>query len=802
MTKVDGSIKSLLQGVSQQPPRDRLPGQCTEMQNMSADPVAGLSRRAPTDLVGGLVNSSDVRGVHHFQTMDGKQFLAILYGGWIKVFDYNATQYTVTVNVDAAPYLAATGKLAFGTVENEVIVSNTTIKPAMRSTLRTFANAGAGKFSMGIVQVLGGQYGRTTRVVIDGYDTATYTAPDGSSSTHTAFVDTDYIAKQLQTEFWDESPTYTCDRMKDVLLVKKSTAGKFKLTVSDGFGNINIKAMTDQVTKTADLPKYAPHGYLVRDATETDLEEDLYLEFVVEGWTPGDANTGTGFGQPGYWQETIASDVTYKIDTSTMPHVLEYNPTTMTFVFRRGNWKDRKVGTYVSNPEPSFIDNPITDITTFQKRLVFLSGRYVCMSRTNRYEDFWMGSASQLVDTDPVDISSTAVEASTMLAIVPNNRDLVVFSKKGQFIIFGRSAITPANATLVLTTTFEAELAAKPAPAGRYVYFATNYGRFTGIREFYAEGSTDINDARLITQHVKEYLIGKVSNLAASSNYDILLVQTQQELNTVYIYQYIWNDTEKIQSAWSKWVLPHDSIYTFFDEELIYFVMRDGRDHFLYRMSLDVYASGGVTYPVYLDSRFDIPSCYTSFVLPFDRLHSNQLTVVQGLNCPNPGMTAPIKSILYDATNHWWVVTLKINLNGGDAICGIPFMSEYEPTPPLIKDGDNVVIATGKLRIKHFICTMAETGHVAGKVLSKYGDGEEVEFFGRLIGAPENILGVPAVPDEVFYMPFREKNDRATFKLYTNKHTPMTILEIEWVGQYVKSGKRIASAKASSATGG
>jgi hypothetical protein len=72
MTKVDGSLKSLLQGVSQQPPRDRLPGQSTDQLNMSADPVTGLTRRPPTDLVGGLFSSPDVRGFQEFETSDGR----------------------------------------------------------------------------------------------------------------------------------------------------------------------------------------------------------------------------------------------------------------------------------------------------------------------------------------------------------------------------------------------------------------------------------------------------------------------------------------------------------------------------------------------------------------------------------------------------------------------------------------------------------------------------------------------------------------------------------------------------------
>lgn len=819
MTKVDGSLKSLLQGVSQQPPRDRLAGQGTEQINMSSDPVSGLTRRAPTDLVGGLGVSTDVRGFHNFETRNGNKYLAYFRDGSVRVTDYNTTEIPVTINPDAVAYIVDEGKLVFTTVEDQVIIANRSAIPALHNTFRGFANKGPSASPMGIIQVLGGQYGREYRISMDGTTIGMYRPPDGSAAPMVNFIRTTHIAQRLfeaMTSAAGNVPDidgagsylqktgalagagWTVTRFEDCIWIRKNSSGvEFTLSASDDAGNVNLKTTTDTVPDIADMPRIAPHGYLLRVATETDPEEDMFLEFIVEGWAKDDGNTGTGFGLPGYWQETISGAVNYEMDTSTLPHVLEYDPETNTFELRRGTWKDRSVGTEGSNPDPSFIGNPINDISTFQSRLVFLSGSFVCMSRTNRFEDFWMGSASQLVDTDPIDISSTAVEASTMLAAIPHNRDLVIFSQKGQFVVFGRSALTPANATLVLTTAFEAELNAKPVPSGRNVFFATNYGRFTGVREFYTEGGTDINDTRPITQHIKKYIVGRVNRMIASSNYDTLLVQTMQDRDIIYVYQYIWNDSEKIQSSWSKWFLPSESVYMFFDEELIYFVLRKqtdaGMEHFLYRMSLDVYSADGVDYPIYLDSRFDVTDCYTSFVLPFDRLYTEELIAVQGLNCPNPGLAVPIKSVTFDAANDYYVVELRYSMEGGNIIVGIPFESSYRPTMPLIKDKDGVVMATAKLKVKKFICTLDQTGDINAQVLSKYGDGDVVSFQGRIVGAPDNIIGSPALSDDKFDVPFRMQTDQADVRLFTKRHLPMTILDIEWVGQFTKRGQRISA---------
>lgn len=822
--RVDGSLKSLLQGVSQQPIRDRLEGQCTEQVNMSSDPVTGLARRAPSDLVGGLVSTSQLQGWHNFETRTGHKFIAAFHDGTVTVRNYAGESIPVTAEADVDLYLGANnGRLVCGTVENQVLISNTSVVAKMAPGFKGFANKGPSAYPSGILQVLGGQYGRDYTVTLNGSLIASYRPPDGSSAPHVHYLRTSVIALRLyqamtetggiidvpdgqgssinKTGALAPGSGYDVTRYDDLILIRRTADGtEFSLNCSDDAGNVNMKAMTDQVPDQADLPRVAPQGYLARVATETDPDDDLFLEFKLEKPNEG-AAIGTGFGQAGYWQESISSSVTYQVDRATMPHVLEWDPEDESFTLRQGNWKDRRVGTDGSNPEPSFMGNTINDIATFQSRLVFLAGSYVCMSRTNRFEDFWMGSAAALVDSDPVDISSTAVEASMMLAAVPHNRDLVIFSQKGQFVTFGRSAVTPANAALVLTTAFESELAAKPQPAGRNIFFATNYGRFTGVREFFTEGNSDINDTRPVTQHIKKYMKGRVRKLSSSANYDTLLVHTEEDRNKVYVYQYLWQDSEKLQSSWSHWKYDYPVEWSFFDEEVVYMILKDGNDYFLYRQSLDAVDEDDVGYVIHLDSRFNVDDCYSSFVLPYNRLQNdwdNRLMVVQSTGCPNPGMNVPIRSVVWDDVNDYWVVTLKYDLGGGSAVVGTKYRSSYRPTMPQVKDKDKVVMATGKLRVKHFIISLNETGDINGIMYSDWGDSEVVSFQGRIVGGVDNLIGKPALSNEKFVMPFRQQTDRADIELFTDSFMPMCMLDIEWIGQFTKRGRRIDTGGTSS----
>lgn len=810
--KVDGSIKSLLQGVSQQPPRDRLPGQCTEQINFTADPIEGLSTRPPTDLVGRVAGSTAVRAWHNFQMQDGNKFLANFNeDGTVGVTDLNAVAHTVTVTAGTS-YLAAAGLLRFYTDEdnNRTFIVNTGKVPAMKSTTPVYANETTGKPHMAILQVLGGQYNRKYEITLNGSTAGSYTPPDGTTATDIDKVRTSSIATRLVTALTSAAGTtnpdgatsklvsvaamtaapWTVTRFQDVILISNSTTA-FDITVSDDAGNVNFKAMSTQVSGVEELPRVAPMGYIVRVATEVDPEKDTWLQFVTETTH----TVGSGFGSPGYWTEAVKPGVKYIIDEATMPLTLSYNPTTGNFTLDVTDWQDRRVGTDVSNPQPSFIGLPINDISAIQSRLVLVAGKNFVASRTNDYTDFWRGSAAAKADSDPIDINSTSEKGSLLSSITTHNKDLVIFSRGGgQFVVSGRTGLTPDNAALVPTTEYEAALDANPVSSGRNVFFATEFGRYTGIREFFTtDGADNQNDARPITDHIKKYIVGKAKQLISTSNGGMLLVRTDQNTETIYHYQYIWNDTEKIQSAWGKWTFPKPVTYAFFVNDRVYIVLQGDTYNYLHRMALDVLDEGDIGFPVYLDTRFDVEDTDTQFVLPYDWMHDQNLYAVQGDGCPNPGQAALIESVVWNIGLGAYLVTLKNQMGGGHVVCGIQYLRWYMPTMPLVKDQDGVVVSTGKLKVKAFVVSLLRTGWIAAQMITQWGNGPELAFNGRIVGAADNVIGETHLTDADFVIPFRERTDRGEIALYSDSYLPLAIQDVDWVGQYQKRGKRIST---------
>lgn len=804
MARVDGSIKSLIQGVSQQPARTRLPGQCTAQENMTSNPVDGLSRRPPLDWIADLFDEVDDAQYYYFDQGADNKFIVVALPNEIRVYDLEGNQKTVTEEDDGFDYLDGSG-LSFTTLDNLTFVANKTKTCAMvtnplNSPFADFRDYGC------LINIRGGAYARNFEATIS-YNaitpggtpttlTASYTTPNGSVVAHGAQIATDTIAESLRTalDTADSGNIFTFTRVSDIIYVNWNgpRTDRFTVAVSDGMGGGNIVGVNNSVLTTAQLPKYAPHNYHVAVTGDGNAsQDDFYMVFTVEedaaGNTPA---TGAGFGKAGQWVETVKNQTPYKVDVTTMPHVLEYDSTTDEFFFYPGDWAGRQVGDEDSNADPSFIGRTINDLGYFQGRLVVLSGPAVIMSRTNKPLDFWIESATAQTDSDAIDIESTAKGVTSMLKVIPYNRDLVVFADNAQFIVFGRNSITPTNSSLVLTTSFESNLTAAPVPASRNLFFAMNYGNYTGVREFYTEGSQDINDSRPITQHVLKYIPGHVVRMASTSNFDTLLVQADASARNVYVYEYIYVGDQKMQSSWSRWTLPNDVEYFFFVESVVYFISKVGGHRFLEKLDLNAQMDAGLTYQVKLDRKRSVPSVETTIVdlFPDDLMPDiDDMLFVQGEGCPFPGMRVLVDN--YNAGTN--TITLSSDMGGGTVICGQKYRSSYKPTLPFVKDQDGVKVGTGTLIISKFFINCRESGVMECRVTSPYNEDVELRFIGRIVGNPNSVIGEPVIVSESYTVPFRNNADYGEIELFTDSHTPLVFMDIEWLGQFTKRGRRI-----------
>lgn len=798
--KVDGALPSLIQGVSQQPPRERLPGQCTLQENWSSNPVDGLTRRPPTEFVANLLNEA-VPGItrwEEFVAIDGEKYWAGVGPSKLRIWNLAGTEKTVTLS-NPLTYLSG-GPLSFETIDDRTYVVDRSVVTEMLNTLPLYSRGG------GLIWLLGGQYGRVYRVSLAFTDagnvpqtvTITFSTPNGGAAADSLQVATEYIATQLHTALTGNATfnaSFGATRVSDVIYIRWSDVNRidnFDLTVDDGDGGANIFCLTRDTPSSGRLPRYAPHRYVVKITGDaSSAADDWYAQFLVADDIAG-TTLGLGLGKDGIWRECTAPGEPPNWNLATMPHVLMQDSVTGNFTWMQGDWAPRQAGDDESNPPPSFLGRTLNDVMTFQGRLAMVSGPNVIMSRTDKHTNVWNQSATVSADDDPIDVQSTAKSYSTLQFLVAQNRDLIAFSDNAQFIIFGRTALTPRNASLVLSTSFEAELRAAPAPTGRNVFFAINYGSFTGVKEFYAEGIDDVNDSRPITQHISKYILGKVRSLASTTNFDNLVVLADGVLNAMYLYEYLWVDDQKAQSAWSTIKMSDTVLAVTFEENRMYALLQSGPSFpsgtrvYMIRMNLGLIEDDGVTYPIMLDSKVRLSAVTTTITMPYDTTN-RQMTIVQGADCPHPGMT--VEAVWAGTT-----ATLKTDMLGGTVIVGERYMSRFRPTMPMVKDRSNVKVGTGKLNLKRFLVSLRRVGYLAARIISPYREDRVAEFEGRIFGDPQTIMGQPGIMDEVtFKVPVRDEADLCEVEFYTDNHTPASIMDIEWQGQYRKRGKRMLS---------
>ena len=174
---VDGVISNLMQGVSQQNPDKRVPGQCTTQINAVNDVVDGWKRRPPTEFIANLF-TSPVECRWHFYDNGTEQFIVCVFSsGSIKVFDTTGAEQEVSSAGDAIDYLkfSTPEQLQLVTVGDYTMVSNSSI------VVRTSSVYFEDTLPICTLQLSGVNYNIVLTVTVNGLQVATYTAPGSSS---------------------------------------------------------------------------------------------------------------------------------------------------------------------------------------------------------------------------------------------------------------------------------------------------------------------------------------------------------------------------------------------------------------------------------------------------------------------------------------------------------------------------------------------------------------------------------------------------------------------------------------------
>ena len=783
MALISQSIPNLINGVSQQPPSLRLATQAEVQENGLSSVVSGLSKRPPTLHVAdlGTISNLDKAFIHSIRR-DENEFYSMVVdtAGTIRVFDKNGVSKTVTNNApaylsgltDPSQELSAVSiaDSTFIVNKNKVVAKGTATSPTRSPEALVYVRQAdySSTYRLKITK------GASTSTVEFATKSSTQDSPTSNTQNAERGASTDLIAQNLDTfsatsvntSYYEGTPTIinasavtgiTITRYGSVLHIQSTDSTDFQVEVGDSHGNEHLLVFKGETPDFKKLPVEGPNGFLIKVSGDNQkAQDDYYVKF-----------------QDGVWKETVEENILIDLDATTMPHKLT-KLISGDFQFDPVTYDSRKVGDDDTNPFPSFVGYRLADIFFHRNRLGVLADENVIFSRAGEFTefDFFRKSTLAIVDSDPIDVAVSSNKVNILKHAIPFNNTLLLFSELTQFKVTADPLLTPETINVSSTTEFEASLRAKPAAAGKFVYFATKRGAWSGMWEYFVDSDTDTNDAAEITSHVPQYLDGEIKNIQASSNEDMILVQSTGEPQSIYVYRYYWQGREKLQASWSKWTFGDDVLSMSFNLSDIYILVKRGTNLFLERINLSVDDATNYTtgqFPIMLDRRVQLETGGLTSV-PYS---SASLVYV---NQRGRIITQPDVAALLAASEKVYA--------------GVPYTFKYQFSEPVLKQ-ENKPITTGHLQLRNYAVVYNDTGYFQVKVTPLRRSTYTRTFTGRIVGASTNILNQAGIDSGTYRFGVLGKSDSIDIVLESNNHFPCVFQSAEWEGFFVLRSRRM-----------
>lgn len=790
MALIDQPIPNLIGGVSQQAPISRYSNQLEAQVNCLADPVEGLIKRPPSEVVAKLVDdaSGTLPALFKIDRDPDNRFIgAVFPNGSVRVFDvFTGEEKTVTNNCET--YLTSTDprdSIRTLTVADYTYIANRSVQIAAKpdtKELRPYE---------GLVFVRAGNYGKDYTLTIEFENgttvTGTINTPRGDDPSHVEQIDTVTIASQLKAAIETNPQAPEVVRQNGSVLYIYDSTRDFKLSAEDGQGKQALKAFKEHVQRFSDLPQDAEEGITLRVAgDQTSAFDDYYVRF-----------------HDGVWEETLKPGLQTSLDETTMPVALIRNPDN-TFTVDTLPWVDRKVCDDESTPFPSFLGFGVRSMFYFRNRLGFLADENVILSQAGDYFNFFRTTATQVLPGDPIDVTaSDASGESSPVSLLEHavafDKKLVLFARNAQFILDSNGLLTPGETQVDPVTSFACSPDCRPVTAGRYVYFVFDRDGASGLREFYVDGAAQTEDAIEVTSHVPTYLPPGIVSMASSTLENVLLCISDQTPQRIYVYEYFFGGTEKLQSAFGYWEFSQDNevIYCDFFENIAYVVFRRAGGLYLERIRMRPgLVDTDLPYFTLLDHRVhsdDLAKVYnpitqeTVVTLPYPSPENVQAVTVKsssGLHSPGTNievLRTPGDTIVLSGDKRQW-----------SFVVGVPYNKQAELTRPVVSQpAQNGTVANTEaiVKVRDFSVDFAGTGYFEAIFTPKFRTPVKQVFSGTILGVSPT--DEAEMDEGTFRISTPTRNTYWSLRIENPSPFPSRILAASWRGLVESRSRRV-----------
>jgi hypothetical protein len=783
MSILSRPIPGLFGGVSQQFPAMRHPTQGEAQDNALSTVVDGLYKRPGTTHVGftglswpsGSPLPAGNAFIHVVDRGPGSMWGVLLDGQTAKVVNMETgASEAVTVLSGAAYLTAANPKGSFRCIT----VADTTFIVNTGATVLAAANdiyVVDPKVAFVYVKVAAAQ--QTHYITINGTSATFAGGATPTVATVTAGLQSAVNALGGKTATLVAGTTG---------LIKIVSTTDMVITVSDTFGNSTLSCVSNGVSKFSDLPPEYEAGVRVK-ITGSGPNVDPYWV----SWS------GT------QWVETRTPGVSTGFTAATMPHKLTRTGGGGTWEFQQVTWTERLVGDDDTNPQPSFVGQTLRDIFFYRNRLGFLSSDTLAMSRAGKYFNFFAATATEVLDTDPIDLGGTSESIDTLDWAVPFNKELVIWAtSRQQFSLATGEVLSPKSARLVATTAFESNASARPRQMGnRIVYPSTVKGK-TQLGLYRVSQDTVSNTMESITDHVPTYIPNDPLSIDVSEAFKVATV-LPPESNELYVFKYEDDGEKMSQRAWQKFTFGCNKILKahWSNSRLYLFCYYEGSSS---PAGLDTSAVAlevvdfdtsvldtGSSVAVRLD-RKSIPTVLpdtpvvgqTQVTLPYRMLGTP--TVLQSL----AGYTREFKVVSSTPGETTTTIVVHGTWSGGSVMVGNKYTMRYTFSEIFLRDADGVPVMSTSLKVLKVLVHYIGTGFFKTTVTTKALGSYSYPFIGEGVGFGLGLGNAPTLSTGNFSIPVQAKSTGTVISVESDSFLPCRFPYAEWVGSVTMKAKR------------
>lgn len=546
------SISKLFRGVSTQAETNQLEGQVRQSINMLHNVERGVGRRNPTELVKELpfldTQSKDIF-IHNYSRGDNvEKYIMVFMNGSLRVFNTEGDEKVVNYLNGSNSALVSTNGVHTNfrclTVGDTTFVVNTSKVIAMSDVVDGEVDAHLNNPFYWVSRSFDNGQGV-------GYDYSLEGATVNANKTTTACTK---LLTALGSTNYEQFGS---------ILIRKNKPASFDW--SDSYGSQASEGFWGIAQKIEDLPN-----------TMSGAEGAYPILIQVQG-NPDNKFTKYWLKfSNGHWKETRESGLKNTLDKTTMPFKVVRNELGE-FDVDYIDYDAREKGDLLTAPNPSFVGGNILDIFFFKNRLCFISGENVIMSETGAYYNFFPTTVTDILPSDPIDVSVDSNSVSRLKHATAFNDAVLLFSENSQFSLKADAVISPNDISITNTTNYTMDTNIKPISIGNSVFYMSNDLKGTALREYYLDANGISNIAVDVSRHIDGYLPKNINKVIGSTNKDIVMITSSNEPSSVYVYKFYSNGTERVQTAWSKWTFTGEILDMFLMDEYIYFLKKDSR---------------------------------------------------------------------------------------------------------------------------------------------------------------------------------------------------------------------------------